>query len=122
MKNCYRIRSSRSFAAGEAPASELDDLSAIAFRWSASGQLFELLHRPALGRHFQTQFVAGLSLAVKRLGHRSRAARFAQQEDFYLEIAARIGHPQHVSNLNLARRLGGLAIGLNSAEFTGSRG
>jgi hypothetical protein len=52
---------------GSAP--ELDDSPAIAFGWSACGQLFELLHRLALRCYLQAQFLACLRLAVERLGN-----------------------------------------------------
>jgi len=49
------------------------------------------------------------------------AAHVAQQQHFDLKLAALVGHPQHVSNANLARSFGGLPVALNSAEFAGSR-
>ena len=63
---------------------------------------------------------AGLRLTVKRLCHGSGAAHFAEKQDFYLKVAALVCYSQHVSNADFARRLGGLPVELNSAEFTGS--
>ena len=39
-----------------------------------------------------------------------------------MELSTVVGHPHHISNADLARGLGGLAVGLNSAEFTRARG
>jgi len=50
------------------------------------------------------------------LRNRSRAADFAQEQDFYLKVAAIVGHSQHVSDVDLARSLGGLPVALDPAE------
>src|SRR5713226_9723029 len=72
--------------------------------------------------HLQAQLPARLRLAVKRLCNRSRAAHRAEKQDFHLKVATVVCHSQHVSNPDLARRLGGLLVGLNPTEFTGSCG
>src|SRR5580704_12439884 len=94
---------------------ELDDFPAIAFGWSARGSLFELLHRFAFRCHHQAHVPAGLRLAIECLCNRSRAADLADEQDFYLEVAALVGHSQHVSNPDLARSFGELPVGLNPA-------
>src|SRR5450755_2619778 len=101
------------------PAPELDNPAAIAFRWPARGQLFELSHRLTFSRHLQSQFTAFFRLVVKGLRNRSRAAHLAEQQHFHMKLAAIVGDAQHVSNPNRTRRLGGLPAGLNPAEFTG---
>jgi len=70
----------------------------------------QIASRLPLRRHYQALLAASLGLAVERLRHRSRAAHVAQQQHFDLKVAALVGHPQHVSNANLARSFGGLPL------------
>src|SRR5712692_332376 len=65
---------------------------------------------------------ASFSLTVERLRNRSRAADFAQEQDFYLKVAAIVGHSQHVSDVDLARSLGGLSVALDPAETASACG
>ena len=105
-----------------ASAAELDDPASITFRRSRCGQLFELSHRFALGRDFLAQFPAGVCLAVEGLCNRSGTAGLAEKKDFDFEVAAVVGHVQYISDANFACGFRGLLAGLNSAEFTRSRG
>src|ERR1019366_706648 len=61
-------------------------------------------------------------LAVQRLCNRRGAAHLAQKQHFHLKVTAIVCHSQHVANPDPARSLGGLPIGLNPTEFTGSCG
>ena len=72
--------------------------------------------------HLQAKLPAGFRLAVECLGDGSWTANLAQQQDFYLKLAALVSYSQHVSNPDLARRLGRLIVGLNPAQRTGSAG
>jgi len=44
------------------------------------------------------------------LRNRRWAADFAEKQDFYLKVAALVGHMQHISDADLARSLGGLSV------------
>ena len=101
---------------------KLVDFTAIAFRWLAFPERFAMRHGFALFGQFQPQLPARLRLAVERLRNRSRAAHLAEKQDFHLKVAAVVCHSQHVSNPDLTRSLGGLPVGLNPTEFTGSCG
>jgi hypothetical protein len=104
------------------PASaKLDDSAAVAFRWTAFGQLLELPHGFVLGCDFQAQLFARLSFAVESLRDRSRAAYFAEQQDFYFKLAARAGDAQHVSDVHFACRLSDLSFRLDPAELASFR-
>src|SRR6266700_6900979 len=77
-----------------APAPELDDLPAVAFRRSARRDRFKLPRCFALRHNLQTQVAARLRFAVERLRNSSRAADLAEQQDLDLKIAAVVGHAQ----------------------------
>jgi hypothetical protein len=92
---------------------------AVSLGWPACGQLFELSHGFALGCHFLAEFAAGIGFVVESLRDRRRTARVAELQDFHLEDSAVVGDSQHVPDADFARRLGGLAVGLNPAELAG---
>lgn len=98
-------------------AAKLNDFAAIAFRWSAFRQRREILHRFSLVRQFLPQFTAGLRLAIKPLGNRSRTTHFTQQQNLHLKVAAFGCHSQQVADADLTRRLGRLPVRLDPAEF-----
>lgn len=101
-------------------AAELDDVPPVAFRRAALRQDFEFAQRfPFCGRHL-AKFSALVSFAVESLRHCRRTAHFAEQQNFYLKLAALIGHAQPVADPDFARRLGRLPIREHSAEFAGS--
>lgn len=102
-------------------SAEVDDVAAVALGGTACRQLFELHCGSALGGYFLAQVAAGFSFPVKRLRHRGWPANLAESENFDLKVSTIIGHAQPVADANLARGLGGLAIGLNSAQFAGLR-
>jgi hypothetical protein len=100
----------------------LNDVPAVALGWPAHWQHFELSRGPALGRYFLAEFAAGFGFAVKSLRDGRWAARVAELQNFYFEVAAIVGDSQHVSDANFARGLGGLTVRLNPAKVTGFRG
>src|SRR5207253_538694 len=67
-----RCRTEASSSRG--PASKPVDLAAVAFRWLALPQRFELRHRFTLFRQLQPQLPAPLGLPIQSLRHRGRAA------------------------------------------------
>src|ERR1017187_3049853 len=93
------------------------DFTAIAFRWLAFPQRFEMRHRFALFRQLQPQLPAGLCLTVERLRNRRRAAHLTEDQDLHLKVAAVVLHLQQVAGSDLTRSLGSLPVGLNPAEF-----
>ena len=99
-------------------ASKPVDFTAIAFRWLALPQRFEMRHRFALFRQLEPQLPARVGLAVERLRNRRRAAHLAENQDFHLKIAAIVLHLQQVADADLARRFGCLSVGFNPAELT----
>src|ERR1017187_4135874 len=103
-------------------APEPADFPAIAFRWPAFPKGFRMRHCLALFRQLQPQFPARLRLAIERLRYRRRSAHRAESQDLHLKIAAVVLHSQEVAGADLARRFGGLSVGLNPAEFTCPRG
>ena len=103
-----------------ASAAKLNDPTTVAFRWPACGQLFKLAHCFALGCHFQAQFAARLGLTVEGLRNRGGTADIAEKKNLHLKVTALVGHAQLVSDADLASGLGGLAIPLNPAQFTGA--
>ena len=94
-------------------------MAAVAFRWAACGQLFELPHGFALGGDFQALFFTLFGFAVEGLCDRGWAADFTEQQDFDMKFAGLAGDLQHVADAHGARGLEGLARRLNSAEITG---
>jgi hypothetical protein len=107
---------------GSASPAELDDSSAIAFGGPVGGQLLELTHCLALGCYLQTLLDAGFCFAIESLRDRRGASDVAEQQDFDLKVAAFVGYLQHISDADLARGFGRLAVALDSAETTGMRG
>src|ERR1051326_5428597 len=105
-----------------APAPELDNFPAIAFGRPPGWYGLELAHRFALLCRLQAQRAAFFRLAIERLGHRCRAAHLAEQQDLHMEVAAVIRYPQHVSHPDFTRRLGGLPVRLDPAQFAGPGG
>jgi hypothetical protein len=101
-------------------AAELYYLSAVALRWPSGWHGFKLHGRFALGCGFQPRLLAFFRLAIKRLRNSGWPSHLAQQQDFNVKVAAFICYAQHVSNTDLARRLGRLSVGLNAAKFTGA--
>jgi hypothetical protein len=114
------VREARSPGLRSGSAAELDDSAAIALGWPGQGQLFELSHGFALGGDFLAQFTASVGFAVEGLSNRGWTACIAEEEHFDFEVAAVVGHPQHVADTDFAGRFGGLAVGLNPAELTGA--
>ncbi len=76
-------------------------------------------HGLALLGEPEAQLAAGVGLPVERLGDGGGAAQLAEREHVDLEVAAVVLHTQSVAGVNLAGGLGGLAVGCDSAEFTG---
>src|ERR1035438_2544292 len=94
------------------------DFAAIAFRWLAAPQPFEMRRRLALFRQLQPYLPARLRLTVKRLRNRRRAAHLTESQYLHLKVAAVVLHLQHVAGSDFARRFGSLSVGLNLAQFT----
>ena len=94
------------------------EFTAIALRWPAFTQRFEMQHRFTLLCHLQPQLLARLCLVVERLRNRRWAAHIAQKQDLYLKVAGCGLQVQQVADADLARSLSSLPIALNSAEFT----
>ena len=103
-------------------AAELYYLSPVAFRWPPRGHGFKLHGCFALGCRLQARFLAFFGLAIERLRHRRGPAHLAQQQHFYMKLAAIVGDPQLVAHADLAGGFCGLPIGLNPAQLTCSRG
>jgi hypothetical protein len=91
--------------------------AAVALRWPASLQRFEMRRRLTLLCQLQPQLPARLRLTVERLRDSQRAAHLAELEHLHLKFTSVVSHPQHVADTNLAGRLGSLSLGLNPAEF-----
>ncbi len=116
MKRCPKV------AWRSGSAAELDDPAAIALGGSGCGQLFELPHCSTFSSNLLAKFPACVGFAVEGLRNRSGTARIAKQKHFDFEVAAVVGHAQHVADSNFARGFCGLAVRLNPAEFTGAGG
>src|SRR5208337_380641 len=98
------------------------DSASIAFGWLAFVQSFDARHGFALFGQLEAQLAAGVGLAIERAGHRGRAADFAQGQNLHLKIAAIVLHLEQVADADVTRRLDGLSVGMNPAEFAGPRG
>ena len=103
-----------------AAAAELDDVPPVAFRGSSFRENFELPHRLPFGGYFFAQFPAVLSFAIERLRHRGRPTYFAEKQHLHLKVAAVIGHAQSVPHPDFTRRLCGLSVRQDSAQFARS--
>src|SRR5450755_4029303 len=69
-------------------APELDDVAAVAFRWPAFGQSFEFAHRLTFGCDFLAPLAALVAFTVESLRDCCWPPRFAEQQNFDLEVAA----------------------------------
>src|ERR1700689_2311002 len=85
---------------------KLNNMPTIPLRWPSGWELFKLARSFPLGRNFLPKLAAGLRLTLKNLRHRSWPPDIAEQQHLDFKIAAVIANPQHVTNPNLARRLG----------------
>src|SRR5580704_14376465 len=97
---------------------KLNNLPPIPLRRSALGRWRKIHHQLSLLRDFHPQITARLRLPIERARHRRRAAHFAEQQHLHLKIAALGSDLQKVTDPDIARRLGRLAVDLNAAQLT----
>lgn len=90
----------------------------MAFGWFAFPRSLEMRHRLPLLRQLQPQLPACFCLTVQRLRNRGRAAHLTEKHDLNLKLAWVGLYSEEVAYANLARGLGLLSVGRNSAEFT----
>ena len=98
------------------------ELAAIPFRRPPSPGAFKMWHRLVRLRQLPAQLAAFRCLPIECLRYRAGTSHFAEKEHFDLELTSVIMNLQKVSDANLARRLGALAVGLDSTEFAGACG
>ncbi len=94
-------------------------LAPVAFGRLPFRNRLELRHGFAFFSEFAAEFAAFLGLAIEGLRHGGRSADFAEEQDLDLEFAAFVFHLKLVAEADVFRRLGGLAVRGDSAEFTG---
>jgi len=103
-------------------ATELNDATSITLRGPTLGKRSVELHRLAFLNELESSLAAGISLTVQGLGDGGRAADFAEEQNVDLKDATLVFNAQLVTRMDLARRLGTNAIGLNAANVAGATG
>ena len=106
---------------GEAlAAAEPCQVPAVAFRWLPFQHPVQMRHRFSLFREPLPSFAAAVGLAVERLRDRRGTAHAAKDQNLDVEFAGIGFYTQHIANVHLARRLDGMVVALDSAEFAGA--
>jgi hypothetical protein len=118
------VDSSTGLVAGghSGPAAETREFPAIAFGRPAFPERFELGECFTLLCQFQAQFTAGVCFTVECLSHGGGSADLAQLQDINFEVTSVVFDVEAVPYVDLAGRFARLAVRLNPAQFTSSRG